>query len=377
MAFEKKTWKNRQSEHPNRRTLTKVSGQENSYDVERDEGLVLEEGDAFDQETMNDLESRIAAGFESDGVGLYSHAYISEDKTHLMFGKGGNIKFVATAGFTEGDKFNLNDRGEFINGYTVSGEPLWTGFFKAGRTVTCSYDGESLTFNGGGGLSAEEAAKLTPGNIKTGVSITANGKTVTGSFTADATAAAGQILSGKTAYVNGQKVTGTIPSQAAQRIVPGTADKTIAAGLYLSGQQTIAGDADLKAENIRSGMNLFGVTGSFKGDIKAIGFFSISMHGQVEFNKTLRGSVRCSDSSLLDSIDHDGTQHTSNSYTVSFKRAATLQVIGNGPYELKVGGTAMNGSMQTVSVSSGTAIGITNYTNKETYKPSTIAFVEL
>ena len=63
MAYEKKTWKNRQSEYPNRRTLTPVDGQENTYDVARAEGLVMEEGDAFDQKTMQDLEDRVAAGF--------------------------------------------------------------------------------------------------------------------------------------------------------------------------------------------------------------------------------------------------------------------------------------------------------------------------
>ena len=59
MAYEKKTWKNRQSEFPNRRTMTPVDGQENTYDVTRNEGLVMEDGDAFDQTSMNDLENRV------------------------------------------------------------------------------------------------------------------------------------------------------------------------------------------------------------------------------------------------------------------------------------------------------------------------------
>ena len=61
MAFERKIWKNRQSEHPNRRKLT-AAGNEGEYDVERAEGLILEDGDPFDQDTMNNLEGRIAAG---------------------------------------------------------------------------------------------------------------------------------------------------------------------------------------------------------------------------------------------------------------------------------------------------------------------------
>ena len=72
MAYEKKTWNNRQSEFPNRRILTPVDGQENTYDVARNEGLVMEDGDAFDQTTMNDLENRVENGINEAGVYTYT-----------------------------------------------------------------------------------------------------------------------------------------------------------------------------------------------------------------------------------------------------------------------------------------------------------------
>lgn len=83
--------------------------------------------------------------------------------------------------------------------------------------------------------------------------------------TSDATASAGDILAGKTAYVNGKKVTGSIASRSAQTITPGTADQTIASGQYLSGKQTIKGDANLLAKNIKSGVTVFGVGGTYAG----------------------------------------------------------------------------------------------------------------
>lgn len=112
------------------------------------------------------------------------------------------------------------------------------------------------------------------------------------------TASAGHILSGQTAWVNGNRITGSMPNrgnisqslavngsytipagyhagggrisqsvatQGAQTITPGTAAKTIAANRYLTGVQTIAGDGNLAAGNIKKGVTIFGITGTHSG----------------------------------------------------------------------------------------------------------------
>lgn len=56
----------------------------------------------------------------------------------------------------------------------------------------------------------------------------------------------------------GSKVT----KKSAQTYTPGTSDQTIGSGQYLSGTQTIKGDSNLVAGNIRSGVSIFGVTGT-------------------------------------------------------------------------------------------------------------------
>ena len=72
------------------------------------------------------------------------------------------------------------------------------------------------------------------------------------------------ILTGHSAYDNaGNLVVGSIPFKAAATYTPTTSNQTIAAGQYLSGAQTIAGDADLVASNIRKGVNIFNVTGTY------------------------------------------------------------------------------------------------------------------
>lgn len=79
------------------------------------------------------------------------------------------------------------------------------------------------------------------------------------------TAKASDVLQGKTymgADTDDEAGAGGIPIYSGRTITPGTANQIISAGQYLSGNVTIAGDADLKAANIKSGVNIFGVTGS-------------------------------------------------------------------------------------------------------------------
>ena len=51
-------------------------------------------------------------------------------------------------------------------------------------------------------------------------------------------------------------------TKGAATITPTTTDQTIAAGQYLTGAQTIKGDANLVSENIISGKSIFGVSGN-------------------------------------------------------------------------------------------------------------------
>lgn len=103
---------------------------------------------------------------------------------------------------------------------------------------------------------------LNPAVVKAGQPIGNAALNITGTFTSDATATAGQMLAGATGYVNGSKVTGTIPSKAAATITPGVSNQTISSGQYLSGAQTISGSPSLVASNIKNGVSIFGVTGN-------------------------------------------------------------------------------------------------------------------
>lgn len=143
------------------------------------------------------------------------------------------------------------------------------------------YDGfSSVTVNGipptyvGSGVETKGATTIIPsasqqiavssgtyvtGDIKvaampTGVLSTPTINTNTGVVTAGVSTA-GYLGTGATKTLQ-------LNTKSAATIIPSTTDQIIAAGQYLTGIQTIKGDANLVAANIASGVSIFGVTGT-------------------------------------------------------------------------------------------------------------------
>lgn len=81
----KKVWKNRITEFPTRRTLTKEDGSSEIVTVTRNEGTVSEEGDAFDADTMNNLEERIDAGFTEVNRNLSVRYNTDTDTVQILY----------------------------------------------------------------------------------------------------------------------------------------------------------------------------------------------------------------------------------------------------------------------------------------------------
>ena len=73
------------------------------------------------------------------------------------------------------------------------------------------------------------------------------------------------------------------PTKGAQTYTPTTTDQTISSGRWLTGDQTIKGDANLVAANIKSGVNIFGVNGSYSGQYKFSYFSGITPYSSSEF----------------------------------------------------------------------------------------------
>lgn len=124
------------------------------------------------------------------------------------------------------------------------------------KTVTPSTSAQTVTPDSG----YDALSKVTVNAMPTATQATPSIEVSSGGLiTAKATQSAGYVAAGT------KSATKQLTVQAAQTITPGTADKTIASGRYLTGTQTIKGDSNLVAGNIKSGVSIFGVAGSYEG----------------------------------------------------------------------------------------------------------------
>ena len=105
----------------------------------------------------------------------------------------------------------------------------------------------------------------------------------TGVDTSDATASSNDVLYSKTAYGASGKITGSIPSKGAQTFTPGTSAQTISSGQYLSGNQIISGDTNLKSANIKQGISIFGVTGTYAPAVTAYPTMTVTIKNSTPY----------------------------------------------------------------------------------------------
>lgn len=176
-----------------------------------------------------------------------------------------------TATFMDTSDATLDGGGKMLSGVTAyAGGTKYTGTITSKSSSDLTASGATVTAPAGyyasaasksvanGSVTAPATISGTSASVSTGTNTLTLSKSV--SVTPSVTTA-GYISSG-TAGSSSVSLTASVTTKAAATITPGTSDQEIAAGTYLTGKQTITGDADLVAANIKQGVQIFGVTGS-------------------------------------------------------------------------------------------------------------------
>lgn len=189
--------------------------------------------------------------------------YQNVPEVDIPLSGGGTAEFFDTSDATldSGDKM-LSGNTAYADGTKYTGTiatKTASDLTASGDTVTVPagyYGSQSTKAVAAGSATAPATISDTSASVSTGTNTLTLSKTV--SVTPSVTA--GYVSSG-TAGNSSVSLTASVTTKAAATITPSTSDQTIASGTYLTGAQTISGDANLQGQYIKSGISIFGIVG--------------------------------------------------------------------------------------------------------------------
>lgn len=147
--------------------------------------------------------------------------------------------------------------GDLLSGKQLIGQDgnIITGTIPSKASTDISVSGRTVTVPAG--YYPSQASKSIASATQATPSITVS---TGGLITASATQSAGYVASGT------KSATKQLTTQAGKTVTPSRTQQTaVASGRYTTGTVYVAGDSDLVAANIKKGVNIFGVAGTYEG----------------------------------------------------------------------------------------------------------------
>ncbi len=148
-----------------------------------------------------------------------------------------------------------------------------------------------IPLSSGGGVDLDVITAGADDVLAPKVIVGSDGEPLTGTLALSGNANTVDVRKGKTFYSNNakSKLTGAMAEKGAQTYTPGKTNQVIAANQFLTGAQTILGDADLIPDNIVYGKSIFNVQGNVRKYVnKSIGIVTA---GNGVYNSEVRGNI--------------------------------------------------------------------------------------
>ncbi len=197
--------------------------------------------------------------------------YSNVPKVHIPLSSGNG-----TAEFTDTADATLDNGGKMLSGVTAYASGVkYTGSIQTKTSSDMTTSGATVTAPAGYYATSQSKSVASGSATTPATSITANPTISVNSSTGVITASVSETQSVTPSVSAGYISTGVagnvsvsgsnteqLTVQAAQTITPTTTNQTISAGTYLTGTQTISGDSNLQSSYIKSGISIFGVSGS-------------------------------------------------------------------------------------------------------------------
>ena len=259
----------------------------------------------------------------------------------IMSGKTAYVNGTKLIGTASGGGYDTSDATaaatDVVSGkvfYNASGRQ--TGSVTSRSSLDLSASGATVTapagFYASNATKTISSGSATPASTISGTSasVSTGTNTLTLSKTVSNTpsVSAGYISSG-TSGNSSVSLTASVTTKAAATITPGTSNQTIASGTYLTGTQTISGDANLVAGNIKKDVSIFGVTGTYDAGggggsgltllkSESLGTLSTTSTSATNTNKSMTLTGFNDYDLLIVDVSVDSTTNNRHTSTVSF-----------------------------------------------------------